>query len=94
MLYSLHGDETNEQHRSNTRCNRHGVEMNKFIHVEVLDRAMNPEYIIAVPVEFADIFQYVNGYYTSVEATYVLCIPGSFIVRRRNFENEKIGVGK
>lgn len=63
---------------------------NTFVHVEVLDKAMNAEYIVAIPQEFADVFQYVNGYYTSVEVTYVLCIPGAFIVRRRKFENERI----
>jgi len=68
--------------------------MNKFIHVEVLDASMRVEYIVAVPAKYGEMFQYNEGFYTLISIERVLAIPESFIVRRRNFENEKIGVGK
>jgi len=68
--------------------------MTNYIHVEVLDKSMNPEYIVAVPVFYSHLFQFIDGYYTTREVWHLTAIPGSFIVRKRQFENEKIGVGK
>ncbi len=64
-----------------------------MIHVEVLDGSMNPEYIVAVPARYGEMnFCYDRGFYTTIPIEQVLQIPGSFIVRRRNFPNEKIGM--
>jgi len=65
-----------------------------MVHVEVLDGSMNVEYIVAVPADFARImFWWSEGtYWTREPIDYVLSVPGSFIVCRRNFSNEKIGM--
>jgi hypothetical protein len=65
---------------------------NTFVHVEVLDKSMNAEYIVAMTAEWAQLmFMFVGGsYYTQEPIGYVMMIPGSFIVRKRKFENERI----
>jgi len=63
-----------------------------MVHVEVLDSSMNPEYIVAIPARYGEMFCYDRGFYTTISIERVLQIPGSFIVRSRNFHNEKIGM--